>query len=114
MSMEVVAPCDVGVDSDRLQMFLSRARMDVDRGLLPSVQVAVARHGRLVAFETYGEATNESRYILQSVGRTVVAAVAWKLLGEKVFRLDERVSDVIPEFGTNGKDAITVEHMLDP
>jgi CubicO group peptidase (beta-lactamase class C family) len=112
MSMDLVAPRDVGVDSDRLQMFLSRARMDVDRGLLPSVQVAVARHGRLVAFETYGEATNENRYILQSVGRTVVAAVAWKLLGEHIFRLDERVSDVIPEFGTNGKDAITVEHVL--
>jgi CubicO group peptidase (beta-lactamase class C family) len=112
MSTELVAPRDVGVDSDRLQMFLSRARMDVDRDLLPSVQVAVARHGRLVAFETYGEATNESRYILQSVGRSVVAAAIWKLLGEKVFRLDERVSDVIPEFGTNGKDAITVEHVL--
>jgi len=112
MSMELVAPRDVGVDPDRLQMFLSRAQMDVDRGLLPSVQVAVARHGRLVAFETYGEATNENRYILQSVGRTVVAAVAWKLLGERIFRLDERVSEVIPEFGTNGKDAITLEHVL--
>jgi CubicO group peptidase (beta-lactamase class C family) len=112
MSMEVVAPQEVGVDPQRLEQFLSRARMDVDRGLLPSVQVAVARHGRLVAFETYGEATNENRYILQSVGRSVVAAAIWKLLGEQVFRLDERVSDVIPEFGTNGKDAITVEHVL--
>jgi CubicO group peptidase (beta-lactamase class C family) len=112
MSMEVVAPSDLGVDPERLQMFLSRARLEVDRGQLPSVQVAVARHGRLVAFETYGDATNESRYILQSVGRTVVAAVVWKLLGDGAFRLDERVADVIPEFGTNGKDAVTVEHIL--
>src|ERR1700730_15135832 len=101
MSMEVVAPREVGVDPERLQMFLSRARLEVDRGLLPSVQVAVARYGRLVAFETYGQATNRSRYILQSVGRNVVAAVMWKLLGERVFHLDERVAEVIPEFGTN-------------
>jgi CubicO group peptidase (beta-lactamase class C family) len=96
MSMDVVAPRDVGVDPERLQMFLSRARLEVDRGELPSVQVAVARHGRLVAFQTYGEATNDSRYILQSVGRNVVAAVVWKLLGDKVLHLDERVADVIP------------------
>jgi CubicO group peptidase (beta-lactamase class C family) len=112
MIMDIVACEDVGVDPVRLQMFLSRARLEVDRGVLPSVQVAVARHGQLVAFETYGDATNDSRYILQSVGRNVVAAVVWKLLGEGVLHLDERVADVIPEFATNGKEAITVEHVL--
>jgi len=35
----------------------------------------------LVAYETYGDATGDSRYILQSVGRTVVASVVWKLIG---------------------------------
>ena len=48
------------------------------RSFVPSAQVAVARHGRLVAFETYGDATNDSRYITQSVGRNVVAAAVWK------------------------------------
>jgi CubicO group peptidase (beta-lactamase class C family) len=112
MSMQLVAPADVGVDPDRLQLFLTRARLEVDRGVLPSVQVAVARHGRLIAFETYGKATNDSRYILQSVGRSVVAAAVWKLLGEKVFALEERVGDVIPEFATNGKGEVTIEHVL--
>ena len=86
MSMELVAPDDAGVDPARLQMFFARARLEVDSGLLPSVQVAAARHGQLIAFETYGDATNESRYILQSVGRTVVAAAVWKLLGDRLFR----------------------------
>jgi CubicO group peptidase (beta-lactamase class C family) len=112
MSMDLVAPEEVGVDRVRLDLFLSRARLEVDRGVLPSVQVAAARDGRLVAFETYGDATYDSKYILQSVGRTVVAATVWKLLGEKVLRLDERVADVIPEFATNGKDVVTVEHVL--
>ena len=57
-----------------------------------------------MAFETYGDATPDKRYILQSVGRTVVAATVWKLLGEGLLALDERVGDVIPEFATNGKD----------
>lgn len=112
MSYELASPQQVEVDPARLQIFLSRARLEVDQGVLPSVQVAVARHGRLVAFETYGDATNDKKYILQSVGRNVVAAVVWKLLGEEILHLDERIADVIPEFGTNGKEIVTLEHVL--
>ncbi len=72
----------------------------------------MARNGRLVAFETYGDAPPDARYILQSVGRTVVAGVVWKLLGEEVLGLDEQVADVIPEFATNGKEVVTVRQVL--
>jgi hypothetical protein len=77
MSMELVSPEEVGVDPRRLAVFLERAKLDVDNGALPSVQVAVAAQGRLVAFETYGDSSNEKRYILQSAGRSVVAAALW-------------------------------------
>ena len=63
-------------------------------------------------FETYGDAPPETRYILQSVGRTIVAGAVWKLLGDGLLSLDERVGDIIPEFATNGKDVVTVEQVL--
>ena len=107
-SRDLVDAAEAGIDPARLDVFLRRARLEVEGGPLPSAQVAVARAGRLVAFETYGDATPESRYILQSVGRTVVAGVVWKLLGEGVLDLDERVAEVIPEFATNGKEVVTV------
>ena len=112
MSTELVSPEDAGIDPARLELFCTRVRLQVEQGILPSAQVAVARNGRLVAFETYGDATNDSRYITQSVGRNVVAAVAWKLLGDGLLSVDERVAEVIPEFATNGKDVVTVEHVL--
>ena len=112
MSMELVSPEEAGVDSARLELFLARARLEVDSGVLPSVQVAAARHGKLVAFETYGAATNDSKYILQSVGRNVVAAVVWKLINDGLLDVDDLVVDVIPEFGTNGKHEVTLEHVL--
>jgi CubicO group peptidase (beta-lactamase class C family) len=112
MSFEVVGAEAVGIDPDRLSIFLARAELEVAQGVLPSAQVAVARHGQLAAFETFGEGSPDRRYILQSVGRTVVAAVVWKLLGEGLLDLDERVAEIIPEFGTNGKDAVTVRHLL--
>ena len=110
--MTLVSAEEVGVDPARLELFLSRARLEVDQGVLPSVQIAVARHGRLVAFETYGSASNDSKYILQSVGRIVVAATVWKLVGEGLLELDEPIAEVIPEFGTNGKHTVTLKHVL--
>ena len=101
-SAELAAPESVGIDPRRLRLFLDRVRLEVDEGPLPSAQVAVARDGRLVAFETYGDATPGKRYILQSVGRTVVAAAVWKLISDGLLDTGERVADIIPEFGTNG------------
>jgi CubicO group peptidase (beta-lactamase class C family) len=112
LNLDPISPEQAGVDPERLDLFLRRIRLEVEHGPLPSAQAAVARNGRLVAFETYGDATNESRYILQSVGRTAVAASVWKLLGEGLLSLDERVGDIIPEFATNGKEVVTVEQVL--
>ena len=112
VSAEPAAPENVGIDPRRLRLFLDRVRLEVDEGPLPSAQVAVAREGRLVAFETYGDATSDKRYILQSVGRTVVAAAVWKLISDGLLDTSERVADIIPEFGTNGKDVVTVGQVL--
>ena len=109
---ELAAPESVGVDPRRLRLFLDRVRLEVDEGPLPSAQVAVAREGRLVAFATYGDAMPGKRYILQSVGRTVVAAAVWKLISDGLLDTSERVADIIPEFGTNGKDVVTVGQVL--
>jgi hypothetical protein len=40
---------------------LDAARQDVESGWLPSCQIAVARHGELVAFEAFGAATTTTR-----------------------------------------------------
>ena len=87
MSMELVSPDDVRHRSVAARPVpRSGCGCEVEQGVLPSAQVAVARNGRLVAFETYGDATNERRYITQSVGRNVVAAAVWKLLGDGLLR----------------------------
>jgi CubicO group peptidase (beta-lactamase class C family) len=106
------SPDDVGIHPGRLALLLDRVRQDVESGPLPSAQVAVARHGRLVAFETFGDATAETRYILHSAGRPVLAAAVWLLLGRDQLGLEERVADIIPEFGANGKEEVTVFQVL--
>ena len=109
---DVAEPRDLGIDPQHLSELLDRARRDVDSGLLPSCQLAVARHGRLAAFHTFGAATNDTRYIIFSCTKAIVAAAAWLVMAEGRLDPAAKVADVIPEFATNGKDVVTIEQVM--
>ncbi|MDQ3573526.1 MAG: beta-lactamase family protein [Actinomycetota bacterium] len=103
---------DGRVDPGRLDALLARARQEVDQGVLPSCQIAVAHHGELVALETFGDASDSTRYVVFSSIKAFVAATVWALMGEGVLDVGSRVGDYVPEFATRGKEAVTVEHLL--
>ena len=116
-----VTPEDVGIDSEKLEAVFARVKRDVDDGVLPSASVAVARHGKLAGFRVFGEAvqggelkpaTEDTLYTIFSSTKAIVAAAVWTLFEDGVLKLDEKVADIIPEFGTNGKEVITVEQAM--
>lgn len=109
---DVVDPVTLGLQPARLEHLLERARREVNAGLLPSCQLAVARHGRLGLFETIGDAAPASRYTIFSCTKGLVAGAIWILLRSGDLSLDQRVVEFVPEFGTNGKDVVTVEQLL--
>src|SRR3954447_11435788 len=94
-----------------LDALRARARRDVDEGLLPSVQIAVARDGELLLDETYG-APADARYVTFSVTKAFTGGLAWLLIGDGLMGAETRVADVVPEFAGNGKQDVTVEHLL--
>jgi CubicO group peptidase (beta-lactamase class C family) len=115
------SPEAVGIDSAKLADLFARAEREVREGRLPSVQVAVARHGRLAGVRTFGTVSHEGRsapatdgtlYVVFSCTKAITASAVWLLLEEGKLSLAERAADVIPEFASNGKDAITVEQLL--
>jgi CubicO group peptidase (beta-lactamase class C family) len=105
---------DTGGFAAALEALEARARREVDEGILPSCQWALARDGEVIAGATVGEvpAGDATRYVIFSCTKAVVASAVWQLLGEGALHLDQRVADVVPEFATNGKDLITVEQVL--
>ncbi|MGI8925371.1 MAG: serine hydrolase domain-containing protein [Tepidiformaceae bacterium] len=114
-------PEDLGIDSERLEALFARAKRDVDDGILPSAQVAVARQGKLAGMRTFGTvkhgatdapATDRTLYSIFSSTKAIVGAAVWTLIEDGVLRIEERVSAVVPEFGTNGKEGITVEQVM--
>jgi CubicO group peptidase (beta-lactamase class C family) len=115
------SPASVGIDPEKLERLFARAEREVRDGLLPSVQVAVARRGKIAAMRTFGTvthdgrpaaATNETLYVIFSATKAITSAAAWLLVEEGRLGLDERVADVVPEFGSNGKDVVRVEQLF--
>ena len=96
---------------EAIAALIARSRRDVDQGLLPSCQIALARHGELVVDETFG-APPSSRYVTFSVTKAFSAAVAWLLIGDGQLAPTTRVAEVVPEFAVNGKSQVNVEHLL--
>lgn len=94
------------------QQLLDTARRNVDSGWLPACQVAVARDGELIAFETFGDATNDDRFLAFSCTKPIVASVVWQLMAEGSLEISRPVASYVPEFADAGKGAVTVEQVL--
>ena len=102
----------MAIDQGAVEKLSDRIRREVDEGLLPSAQFALAQHGELIEFQTFGDATDETRYVVFSATKAFVAGAVWALIGDGLIDVSNRVGYYIPEFDTNGKDVITLEQVM--
>lgn len=105
-------PEELGIDPAKLADLLTRVRQEVDEGLLPACQVAIARNGRLAAFETFGDADNSNLFNVFSSTKAITSAAGWLLIQDGLLDVEAKVADLVPEFAANGKDAVTVEQLF--
>ncbi|KAA0233273.1 MAG: class A beta-lactamase-related serine hydrolase [Actinobacteria bacterium] len=103
---------EAGLDPQAVTALLTRAHREIDQGLLPSCQLALARDGEVVVEATLGSAEPVDRYVIFSCTKAITGAAVWRLLSDGRLARAQRVAEVIPEFGTNGKDVVTVEQLL--
>jgi len=102
------------IAAEAVRALRERARREVDAGLLPSCQLALAIEGEVVESWTLGEvpAGDATRYVIFSATKALVAAAIWQLLGERKLALHDRVAQHVGAFATKGKDVVTVEQLL--
>ena len=63
----------------------------------------MARDGQVVYFESFGSADDETRFVVASATKPIVASATWHLIGEGLLDLDRRVVDYVPEFGATAR-----------
>ena len=82
MSNRMTTVVEAGLDQEKVDALLERARREVDEGLLPSVQVALARNGKVAVCESFGNAKNDSLICIFSATKGITSAAAWILMQE--------------------------------
>jgi len=100
------------LDREAMDALVDRARREIESGLLPSCQLAIAQHGEVVLDVTLGDATPDTRYVIFSCTKALVASAVWVLIGDDRLDTTARVGDIVPEFATNGKEIVTVDQLL--
>jgi CubicO group peptidase (beta-lactamase class C family) len=96
-------------------------RSHIDEGHYPGAQIALARHGKLALFCTYGNArtesgtvpaTNDTLFLLFSQTKVLTSSAVWTLVEEGKLSFMDKVADFLPEFAARGKADITLEQVM--
>jgi CubicO group peptidase (beta-lactamase class C family) len=101
----VLNPHAVNVLRDRIQS-------EIDEGHSQAAQFALAINGEIVATEAFGTALAESRFVIFSATKVLVAMSLLPHLADGSVELTAPVARYVPGFGDNGKDAVTVLQLL--
>lgn len=89
-----------------------RVQEEIDTGRLGAAQFAIARGGEVLHAQSFGAATDASRFVIFSATKTLTAMALLPHLAAGELELTAPVSSVIPEFGEHGKSEVTVLQLL--
>jgi CubicO group peptidase (beta-lactamase class C family) len=114
-------PQSLGLAAGPLQHLDRLIRRHLEEGRYPGAQIALARHGKLALFRSYGEtvieparkpATAGTLFLLFSQTKMLTSAAVWALVEEGRLSFMDRIADHLPEFASRGKAEITLHQVM--
>src|SRR3984893_9865438 len=115
------SPAEVGLNPAKVQALIDLPDVLVQKRVLPACQVAVARNGKIAAMQTFGralqggtekQATDETVFVAMSATKAITSSALWLLIQEGKVSPADKIVKYVPEYGTNGKEPTTIEHLL--
>jgi uncharacterized protein YbbC (DUF1343 family)/CubicO group peptidase (beta-lactamase class C family) len=121
-NLPAVAPAAVGMSAARLAEMDAVIAQSIARKEMPGAVVLVGRRGRVVWRKAYGaraveptreQMTADTIFDLASLTKVVATATSIMILVERgQVRLSDPLTRYIPEFKDEGRERVTVEHLL--
>ena len=111
----------LGFDGKPLDHLDALIRSHIEEGRYPGAQIALARHGKLALFRSYGNAkaegtktpvTNETLFLLFSQTKVLTSSAVWTLVEEGKLSFMDKIADHLPEFAARGKADITLQQVM--
>ena len=96
-------------------------RQHIEEGRYPGAQIALARHGKLALYRSYGDARTKGErvaagpdtlFLLFSQTKVLTSAAVWTLVEEGRLSFMDKVADHLPEFACRGKAEITLHQVM--
>jgi len=123
-----VDPASVDVEPAGVAQVWSAVERLYRSGIHPAIQLCVRRHGEVLIDRAIGHAagngpddpphgrkvplTPATPFNIFSASKAVTAMLVHHLAEQRLVHLTDPVCEYIPEFGAQGKDAITIQHVL--
>lgn len=111
-------PAQLGFALKPLDHLDALIRSHIAEGRYAGAQIALARHGKLALFRTYGEASagrraaDDTLFLLFSQTKVLTSAAVWTLVEEGKVSFMDKVADHLPEFAARAKTEITLEQVM--
>jgi CubicO group peptidase (beta-lactamase class C family) len=106
-----------GFRKDQIDRLIELIEKHIGDGRYPGCQIALARHGKLALFQSFGNAgtepakraaSDDTLWLLYSNTKVVTAVACWVLAERGLFGFSDRIADHVPEFARHAKGNITV------
>ena len=114
----LTAPDAVAMDSQKLEQVKILFQKQISDGDHPGAGLAVYRYGNLV-LDIHGgnmrdgqPVTDETMFVLMSSTKPLTASCLYMLKERGKISYEDLVSKHWPEFGQNGKETVTIGHIL--
>jgi len=109
-----------GMDAGRLTRLMEVAQQDIDADRYYGTVLAIGRHGKLVLHEAIGHADpkrkrpvkKDSVFSLFSVTKAITVVLVLRAIERGYFSLATPISNLVPEFSGQGREKITIFHLL--
>lgn len=120
LRIAAASPDSLGLDPAKLDRACEIVASHIAGGLHPGAQMAVGRRGKLALYRSFGSATvdpvrpadQQTLFPLFSNTKVIAAAAVWTLVEEGKLRFSDRVAEHVPGFEADGKDGVTLAHLL--
>jgi CubicO group peptidase (beta-lactamase class C family) len=120
-NLPLARPETIGFDLARLQRAYDLLQRWADADKLPAAALCVGRKGRMVEPRFFGRLRPEAKapplpkdalFLLASPTKPVTVAAAMLLVERGQLTLEDKVAQIVPRFAANGKEEVTVLHLM--
>src|SRR2546430_13348858 len=107
----------LGFRKSRIDRLIALIERHIAEGRYPGCQIALARHGKLALYKSFGNAVTEPKpraaaddtlWLLYSNTKVVTAVALWALAERGLFSFSDKIADHVPEFARPAQGNITV------